>query len=205
MTVGILDYGLGNIGSIKNMIHYVSDCNVLMIDNKEKVCEVDKLILPGVGKYDAGMELLEKGGFINPIYQFAMKDKKPLLGICLGMQLLGKSSEEGKKNGLGLLDFEVIHFDDEQIKVPHMGWNYVEIKNRNSALVNGICDIENRFYFVHSYYAVCHNSMDILMTSQYGREFTAAVNHDNVYGTQFHPEKSHKYGKQLLKNFLEEC
>lgn len=203
--IGILDCGLGNIGSIKNMLNGISDCNIVLINRKELIREIDKLILPGVGKFDMGMALLEKGGYIEPIIQFALEDRKPLLGICLGMQLLGKESEEGNKKGLGLIDCVAKRFDNQKIKVPHMGWNYVKIQKPNNPLVKNMSRIENRFYFVHSYHVICRKWEDVLMTASHGGEFIAAVSKRNIFGTQFHPEKSHMYGKKLLENFVKEC
>lgn len=204
-TIGILDYGLGNIGSIKNMLGCISNCKVVLVNRKEIIQQVDKLILPGVGKFDMGMTLLEKGGYIDPIMQFALEEKKPLLGICLGMQLLGRESEEGSKKGLGLIDSIARRFDSQKVKVPHMGWNYVKIQDKNNPLVKNMYFNENRFYFVHSYHVICKDGEDVLMTANYNGKFVAAVSRKNIFGTQFHPEKSHIYGKTLLKNFVEEC
>lgn len=205
MSIGILDYGIGNIGSIRNMLRDISQEKIEFVDDRKKLNEVDKLILPGVGKFDTGMSLLEQKGYVEAIREFALEKKKPLLGICLGMQLLGKRSDEGTKLGLGLMDFEVIRFQTNSLKIPHMGWNYITINNMASPIVKNMTDQKNRFYFVHSYYAKCKNEENILMSADYGVEFTAAVNQKNIYGVQFHPEKSHKYGKQLLKSFIEEC
>lgn len=203
MNIGILDYGLGNIGSIKNMISSVSHCNIICIKDESQFDDIDKLILPGVGSFDAGVELLKKGGFFNRIKKFALSEKRPILGICLGMQLLGNFSEEGSCSGLRLIDFDVIKFNVSKIKIPHMGWNYVKIKNNNCNYLAG--NEEVRFYFVHSYHAVCNDCKDIWMVSNYGYEFVAAVHRDNIYGVQFHPEKSHRYGKKLVQWFVEEA
>lgn len=204
IKVGILDYGMGNIGSIRNMLNYATKCNVVYIEDDKSIAEVDKLILPGVGAFDAGMELLNEKGLTDAIQKFANVDKRPLLGICLGMQLLGNRSEEGLKTGLQLIDFEVVRFRQEKLKVPHMGWNYVRVK-KNVPLVEGIGGDDNRYYFVHSYYAVCKNESNILMTCKYEDDFTAAICKENIYGVQFHPEKSHSYGMKILKNFVEVC
>lgn len=201
--VGILDYGMGNIGSIRNMVNYVAKCDVVYIEDEKSITEVDKIILPGVGAFDAGMELLNEKRLIDAIQKFANVEKKPILGICLGMQLLGNRSEEGVRTGLQLIDFDVVRFRQEKLKVPHMGWNYVKVEGK-APLVEGIGD-DNRYYFVHSYHAVCKDETNILMTCKYGDNFTAAVCKDNIYGVQFHPEKSHSYGMKILKNFVEVC
>lgn len=163
--------------------------------------------MPGVGAFDTGMELLKRSGLIDSIDRHVLEKKKPILGICLGMQMLGLSSEEGKSQGLGYINFISKRFVFEKetaLKIPHMGWDYVTIIKKNVPLVrNNI--ISPRYYFVHSYHAVCENHEDILMSCDYGYSFTAAVNHNNIYGVQFHPEKSHRYGMQLLSNFVREC
>lgn len=204
MIIGILDYGMGNIGSIRNMLKRVTKCSVKNIRNVMELDEADKIIIPGVGAYDAGMELLEKNNLADAVRKFAFEDKKPVLGICLGMQLLGNKSEEGKKRGLGLIDFDVVKFCADEKKVPHMGWNYVQIR-KIMPLTEGVAGDDNRYYFVHSYHAVCKNECDILMACRYGDEFPAAVGRRNIYGVQFHPEKSHFYGMKILKNFAEVC
>lgn len=202
--IGILDYGMGNVGSIWNMLRHVSQCEILNVKNSKDMETIDKMILPGVGAFDAGMELLASNGMIEGIQDFAITQKKPILGICLGMQLLGNKSEEGKRQGLGLLDFDVVRFRTDGMKIPHMGWNYVQIKNE-VPLFQGIEEEENRYYFVHSYHAVCKENELSAMTCEYGYQFTAAVAKENIYGVQFHPEKSHAYGMKIMKNFAEVC
>jgi glutamine amidotransferase len=203
--IAVLDYGVGNIGSIMNMLKKIG-AQGQIANHPDTLDKADKMILPGVGSFDNGMELLEKNNFDEAIKQNVLIKGKPILGICLGMQLLGRKSEEGNKQGLSLLPFDNIkfQFNDNSLKLPHMGWNYVNICNSNSSLVRGILD-KQRYYFVHTYHAVCDNKEDVLMESQYGYYFTAAVQHDNIYGTQFHPEKSHSYGMNLLSNFVKEC
>lgn len=204
MNIGILDYGLGNIGSIKNMILNTSNVNILYIQEANQLQKIDKLILPGVGSYDTGVMALKCNGLYDAIRDFATLKKKPILGICLGMQLLGNSSEEGSMMGLGLIDFNVVRFKECGLKIPHMGWNYVE--NKRDDKLGGIgYNGEDRFYFVHSYHAVCNDINNVWLTSYYGYDFVAAVNKDNIYGVQFHPEKSHKYGKKIIKWFVEEA
>lgn len=202
--IAIIDYGIGNIGSIKNMLHKIGCRDVDFTSSPESLISADKIILPGVGSFDAGIEMLNKSGMREELDYQVKKNKKPLLGICLGMQMLGEKSDEGTLAGLGYIPFECkkFVFSDRGIKVPHMGWDYVNIE-RCDPIINGISD-QTRFYFVHSYYAKCKNEKNILLSCDYGIRFTAAVNHENIYGVQFHPEKSHGYGKQFLRNFIEE-
>ncbi len=197
----IVSYGLGNLGSIKNMLKKVGYPSVISGD-PEDIASADKLILPGVGAFDNGMKHIVDTGLLPVLNRKALEEKTPLLGICLGMQLLAKSSQEGKLDGLGWIDAEVIKFDftdQPQLKIPHMGWNFVH-KAGDSPLTENL-DGKTRFYFVHSYHVVCRNADDIVLTCDYGGEFTCAVQRDNIMGVQFHPEKSHRFGMQLLKNF----
>jgi len=197
----ILDYGMGNVGSIVNMLKKLGHKSVVSNDTKT-IKEADKLILPGVGSFDAGIENLTKSGLVPLILNHAKVEKKPLLGICLGMQLLGTKSEEGYLSGLSLIPFESKRFNfdkNENLKTPHMGWNLVE-KNTISYLTNNI-DVNSRFYFVHSYHAVCSLKENVLLESTYGYKFASAVCSENILGVQFHPEKSHKFGMKILDNF----
>lgn len=201
----ILDYGMGNVGSIRNILNKVGQKDVLISREPDDIDRADKLILPGVGAFDTGMSNLKKYDLVEPIIDFALNKKKPLLGICLGMQLLGRSSEEGKEKGLGLIPFDNIRFRlDNNYKIPHMGWNYIEIVNQDIPIVKDL-DRKQRYYFVHSYHAKCDEDSNVLMTCEYGYTFAAAVVQDQIYGVQFHPEKSHQFGMLLLKNFVEEC
>ncbi len=202
--IGILDYGIGNIGSIKNMLHKTGERNVLFLKKPSDFDAVDKIILPGVGSFDRGMELLDESGLREALDENVLEKRKPVLGICLGMQMLGKASEEGCKPGLAYMDFycKRFSFSDPTIKIPHMGWDHVEINKPESCLLYEIKE-KPRFYFVHSYHAVCADETDVLLSCDYGYKFAAAVQRDNVYGTQFHPEKSHIFGLTLLKNFVE--
>lgn len=202
--IAIIDFGLGNLGSIQNMLKFIGEKSVITNDI-EVIKESKKLILPGVGSFDEGMEQLQKKNLIEVITEEAIKGK-PLLGICLGMQLLGKSSEEGSKKGLSLIPFKSIRFNNKNfpeefkhLKVPHMGWNIVNV-NKLSNITSNIQG-SPRYYFVHTYHVVCENNEDILMTCNYGYNFTAAVQKGNVIGVQFHPEKSHDFGMEILKNF----
>lgn len=207
--VAIINYGLGNLGSIANMLKAIGEKTIVTSDAK-KIHNAERLILPGVGAFDAGMEQLEKRELI-PVIQREAASGKPVLGICLGMQLLGRKSEEGKKAGLGLIPFDNVRFDfsniDEtlrkQLKIPHMGWDIVEFK-KNVPLLQEIQGTQ-RYYFVHSYHAVCDSVENVLMTCDYGYEFAASVFKDNVYGAQFHPEKSHDFGMKIFENFVRRC
>ncbi len=197
----IIDYGIGNPRSINNMLHKI-DVESIISANSADIANAEKLILPGVGSFDAGMMNLEKMGILKILNEKVMREKTPILGICLGMQLFAKKSEEGVRAGLGWINANVIRFSFvntlSNFKIPHMSWNTVNIQ-KNSELFQGIED--PRFYFVHSYHVKCENEEDILCNTTYGCEFHAAVKKDNVIGVQFHPEKSHKFGMKFLKNF----
>ena len=202
--VGIINYGLGNLGSIQNMLRVIGAKSVIS-DKVDVLAECDHLILPGVGAFDAGMSRLADAGLISPIVRLVNDEKIPLLGICLGMQMLGRKSEEGVLPGLGLIPFDNrrFSFTDNRLKIPHMGWDVVDFKQDRPLLKN--IDGVQRYYFVHSYHAVCDNPENVLMTCDYGYEFAAAVVKDNIMGVQFHPEKSHDFGMALLTNFVKEC
>jgi len=201
--IGIINYGLGNLKSIQNIIKHVGG-NCRIISSISEMEDIKKIILPGVGSFDHGMKGLHKGNWIEPLNNLVLKNKMPVLGICLGMQLMCKSSEEGKLSGLGWIDAEVKLFDipnGTNLKIPHMGWNTIKIMKRNSILE--IEQEEQRFYFVHSYHAVCNESNDVLALTNHGDNIIAAFSHNNIFGVQFHPEKSHKFGMQLFKKFIE--
>ena len=199
--IGVLDYGIGNIGSILNMLKKVG-VKAQPVTTGEALSTCDRLILPGVGAFDQGMALLEKSGMRGALDE-AVTSGKPILGICLGMQMLGLCSEEGVSDGLGYIPFSMRRFrldGHPELKVPHMGWDRVRIVRPEAALVQGL-EQPARFYFVHSYYAVCEDERDVLMECDYGVHFAAAVHRGNVWGVQFHPEKSHRFGLQLLTAF----
>lgn len=204
--IAIADYGMGNIGSILNMLKKVAKTDVFIADKPELLFEADKIILPGVGAFDMGVKMLKEKGFWNTLKENVEIQNKPILGICLGMQLLGYGSEEGKESGLGFIPFACQKFccADSKLRVPHMGWNYVSVQQENCSISEMISS-NPRYYFVHSYYAICENKNDVLMTCNYGIDFVAAVHRNNVYGTQFHPEKSHKYGMEIISNFARKC
>lgn len=198
--ISIIDYGLGNLRSVINMFNRL-EVPAQIICTAQEIMGADTLVLPGVGSFDSGMDNLQKRGMIRALFDRVIAHKKPLLGICLGMQLMGKGSEEGMLPGLGFLDMHSIRFkfDDNNLKVPHMGWSHVEVV-KNSGLFDGL-EKKSRFYFVHSYHAVCDDANDVAATAEYGAPFVAAVQHDAICGCQFHPEKSHRYGMKLLANF----
>lgn len=198
----IIDYEVGNVSSIKNMLKKAGYDSMISRDDGD-IAKAEKLILPGVGSFDHGMSMLKKFGLVETLNSKVIESKAPILGICLGMQLLLESSQEGQEKGLGWIKGEVKRFDfgenRQKLKVPHMGWNHVESR-RDNLLFQGF-EQTPRFYFVHSYYVSCEEENNSIGTTCYGFDFTSAVCNSNVFGTQFHPEKSHKYGLQLLKNF----
>lgn len=198
----IINYGMGNLGSIANMIKKVGGTAVITSD-LDVISAADKIILPGVGSFDRGMQNLKEHDMIKLLNYKVLEKKTPVLGICLGMQLLSEGSEEGQLPGLGWIKAKTVKFQSEQLalKVPHMGWNFVRVVG-SSSLTNDMYD-NSKFYFVHSYHVVCDDRDDVLMETNYGIEFTSSIHRDNIYGVQFHPEKSHKFGMKLMKNFVE--
>lgn len=198
MSVSLVSYGLGNLGSVQNMLKRI-DVDVQSVQSPHEVLASERLLLPGVGAFDAGMQKLESLGLVDAIREFAATGK-PLLGICLGMQLLLDGSDEGTKPGLGLISGRSVKFDDNLgVRVPHMGWNLVT-PVRTDPLVAGLPE-DSRFYFVHSYHVETLRAEHELAVTEYGESFTSMVRSGNVMGAQFHPEKSHHYGMLLLKNF----
>ena len=203
----IIDYGVGNIGSIANMLKKVNEESIIT-SSVEEIKKARRLILCGIGAFDDGMSKLENMGIIDTLKQKVMEEKTPILGVCLGMQLFTKGSEEGNKPGLGFIDAftRKFNFTNENIngtrplKVPHMGWNLV-MPSKNSSLLENMFE-EPRFYFVHSYHVVLESPSDELLKANYGYGFTAAFEKSNILGVQFHPEKSHKFGMKLYENFV---
>ncbi len=199
--ITIVDYGLGNLGSIVNMLKKIG-VEAEITSETNKVESASKLILPGVGKFDAAVGKISELGLREVLDKKARVDKIPILGICLGMQLLTHGSEEGQLAGLGWINAHTYKFnfpDDPMMKVPHMGWNHVT-KSTDSPLTDGFID-DFRHYFVHSYYVRVVDEKDSILKTKYGLEFDSAIQSNNIYGVQFHPEKSHKYGIKLLSNF----
>jgi len=201
----IVDYGMGNLGSVKNMLKKIGE-ESLISSKKEDISNAKKLLLPGVGSFDSAMKNLHDLDVIDLIKKKVLVEKVPILGICLGMQLLTNTSEEGRLEGFGYVDAEVKRFDfeslDKKLPIPHMGWNKT-ILHKESNLYKDNNDKNRRFYFVHSYAVTCKDENDILTTTEYGYEFVSSFEKDNIIGCQFHPEKSHKYGMKLFKNFVE--
>lgn len=202
--ITIIDYGVGNLSSIKNMLKRIGVAakitnDVAVIGNAEK------LILPGVGHFNYGMEQLHKSGLVPVLNERVLQKKVPILGICLGVQLLTQSSEEGTAAGLGWIAGKTIAFDKTKLeanhKVPHMGWSDVSNYQQSKLFTN--MPTEPRFYFVHSYHLALENQGDVLVTANYGYQFAAGIEHENILGVQFHPEKSHKFGMKLLENFVQ--
>ena len=200
--IAIVDYGVGNLASIKNILKKIG-VESFIASTAEEIAIADKLILPGVGAFDTCVQKLQQTGFIPLLNKKAKEEKIPILGICVGMQLLFSSSEEGVLPGLDWIKGKNVRFKpelfNEPLKVPHMGWTDV-VAAKDSPLLKGMY-LEPRFYFVHSYHASVENESDSLLLANYGYNFTAAVEHNNIIGVQFHPEKSHKFGMKLLENF----
>jgi glutamine amidotransferase len=201
----IIDYGVGNIASIANMLKRVGVESVISSDAKQ-ILDAQRIILCGVGGFDDGMSRLESQGISDVIKEAVLEKKIPILGVCLGMQLLTDGSEEGQKKGLGLVrgfakrfNFQGVE-NEQQYKIPHMGWNEIKF-SKNSGLKENMPE-PARFYFVHSYRVILEDQQQELMSARYGFPFTAAFEHDNIIGVQFHPEKSHKYGLKLYENFI---
>ncbi|MDC0994017.1 imidazole glycerol phosphate synthase subunit HisH [bacterium] len=205
--IKILDYGMGNTASLLNMIRKAGG-QAELCSKSEGLDNASAIFLPGVGAFDNGMEKLEESGLLDCLRHKVLDDKVPFLGVCLGMQLLFEKSEEGLRPGLALLKGNVTRFDftglklSQSLKVPHMGWNVVHPSTYDN-LYAGL-EEEARFYFVHSYHVNCGNSSDVLATAYYGYEFPCSVRHENIWGAQFHPEKSHRFGIHFFKNFLKE-
>jgi imidazole glycerol-phosphate synthase subunit HisH len=203
--IAIIDYGMGNTGSLENMIRKVGgECKIT--SDPKIIHDAEKLVLPGVGSFDNGIELLNNLNLVSILNYKVKEEKVPVLCICLGAQLISNSSEEGKLNGLGWIDAEVIKFrfidgDLKKLRIPHMGWNDVTVIKESLLFEN--MPVDPSFYFVHSFHLVCNNPGDILTRSVYGYEFVSAIEKENLFATQFHPEKSHKYGMQLIRNFVE--
>lgn len=201
MNIVIIDYGLGNLGSILNMLHYL-EIEAVVSSDAVKIKKAKKLILPGVGSFDHGIKNLKATGLMDILNHLVLINEVPILGICLGMQLMTNTSEEGVERGLCWIDADTKKFDFSSelgLKVPHIGWNSIMAKNDN-VIMSELADM-NKFYFVHSYYVSCNQSDDVIANSMYGHDFTSIFAKKNIYGCQFHPEKSHRYGMQLFKNF----
>ncbi|WP_281661972.1 imidazole glycerol phosphate synthase subunit HisH [Microvirgula aerodenitrificans] len=201
-TILIANYGMGNLGSIVNMFKKVGG-KAEICDDPTRIAAADKLVLPGVGAFDHGMRMLHASGLRESLEEAVFRRCTPVLGVCLGMQLMLDSSEEGQLSGLGWIAGRVARFPGGTgcLRVPHMGWNGVRPVRDNLLLPQG--EAAQRFYFVHSYKVECADPQNVLAVTEYGQEFCSAFARDNIYGVQFHPEKSHVYGMAMFKRFLE--
>jgi imidazole glycerol-phosphate synthase subunit HisH len=203
--IAIIDYGMGNIGSVRRKLDRIGAPSIITSDSKEiKSCS--KLILPGVGHFGKAANELKIRGLWKVLDEAVLTDKKPILGICLGMQLMAGWSEEGEVNGLGWFDAEVVRFrisDPHRFKVPHIGWNNAATI-KESSIFKGISQ-DAMFYFVHSYHLSSNSKNDILTKTVYDYSFISSIQKDNIFGVQFHPEKSHDAGERLLRNFVNLC
>lgn len=201
--ITIVDYGMGNLGSIKNMFKYIG-VEAIIESDVDKIKNASKILLPGVGSFDTAMKKINESDLKELLNEKALKEQVPVLGICLGMQLLTNSSEEGNLAGLGWIDAKTMSFKDridKKYKIPHMGWNIVN-KSNYSLLNSGFEEFEEtRFYFVHSYFVKVEDEKNSILKTNYGVEFDSAIQKDNIFGAQFHPEKSHKFGMKLFENF----
>lgn len=201
--ITIIDYKTGNLGSIQNILKRIGEESIITSD-KDEIAKATKLILPGVGAFDTGMSNLINLNLIEILNEKVLVQKTPVLGICLGMQLFSKRSGEGLLPGLGWINAETIRFsflNTAEYKIPHMGWNFVHRHKAGKLFTDMFSDA--RFYFVHSYFLKANDSSDILTSTMYEVEFTSAIEKGNILGVQFHPEKSHKFGMKLLKNFID--
>lgn len=199
--ITVVDYGIGNLGSVLNMFRKIG-VEAQRSADPEVIAQADKLLLPGVGAFDRAMRALHDSNMVEPLNHSVLRRGATVLGICLGMQLLTNGSAEGVLPGLGWIPGSAQRLElgpDSKLRIPHMGWARLEPVS-DSALLAGLDD-HSRFYFVHSFGVVCERDADVLARARHGQPFTAAVAHANVYGVQFHPEKSHRFGMQLLKNF----
>ena len=199
--ITIINYGLGNLGSIFNMLKKIN-VKSCIASKVSEIAKAQKIILPGVGHFDRAMEGINQSGLKEILEEKAKKEKVPILGICLGMQLLTKSSEEGQLPGLGWIPAKTVRFNfpsTSNLKIPHMGWNLVS--RSTPSLLTEDFESEQRFYFVHSYHAIVEDEKYSILKTEHGYAFDSAIQNDNVFGVQFHPEKSHRFGMKLLANF----
>ena len=200
--ISIIDYGVGNVRAFLNIYDKLG-IQAQLLNHKNQLELTSKIILPGVGHFDYAMKKFKQSPLFDYINELVINKKIPVLGICVGMQMMARKSEEGHEEGLGWLEADVFKLETSKIKfkphLPHMGWNDVEIKKDNK-LLEGFPQKSN-FYFLHSYYMACDNISDIITTTDYGFNFSSIVNRENIYGVQCHPEKSHHYGIKILENF----
>lgn len=202
-NIVIIDYGMGNLRSVFNKFRRMGYASEISSD-PVVIRKADKLVLPGVGHFTKGMRNLEESGIIEVLNDKVLHEKTPIFGICLGMQLFSEYSEEGDCQGLGWIKAKTVRFrinDKIKYKIPHIGWNTVNVINKTG--IDDFLGDDDFFYFVHSYHVQCTYNTDVWMTSWYENEFTSAIKKNNIFGTQFHPEKSHDSGFKLLKKFIE--
>lgn len=204
MTIAIIDYGMGNVRSLSNALEFVG-ADVVLSKDPGELAEADRLLLPGVGAFGDAMAAINASGLRPVLDRLALEERKPVLGVCLGMQLFARRSfEHGEHEGLGWLDAEVVPLKvAPPAKVPHVGWNAVSFSGPNAWLFDGLPDGESDYYFVHSFHMVCADPADRIATCDHGGPVTAAVGRDNLIAAQFHPEKSQDNGLQLLTNWME--
>lgn len=203
-TITVVNSQMGNIGSVVKKLKRIG-VNVLVASNDRDILNATKIVLPGVGHFSTAVKRLKQFNMWESLNETVIEKNTPILGICLGMQLMAKHSEEGSCNGFGWFDAEVVKFrinesEKTKFKVPHTGWNTIVAKKQNS-LLEGVSE-SGEFYFVHSYHLKCNEQSDILTITDYSYSFVSAIQKDNIYGVQFHPEKSHDIGEQLLRNFV---
>jgi len=201
-NITIVNYGMGNINSVKKQMERLA-VNVIVSSKSEDILSADKIILPGVGHFEKAMENLQELNLVDVLNDFVLVKKKPTLGICLGMQLMTNFSEEGNVKGLGWFDAEVVKItvdDTLRFKIPHVGWNTIDQKKESDLNVG--LNSDSSFYFVHAYKVIAHEVKDILHSTVYSSEFTSAISKDNIFGVQYHPEKSQDIGLQLFRNFI---
>ncbi len=197
--IAIIDYGVGNVGSIANMLRKAGADATITADPGQ-IERAGKIVLAGVGSFDSGISRLRERGFVDLLNRKVRDGGTPLLGICLGMQFFGRGSEEGAEPGLGWIDAEAVRFKlapETGLKIPHMGWNALDLA---TGATEGVAP-DARFYFVHSYHLVCHDERDVFARTTYGYPFVSAVRRGNIFGVQFHPEKSHRFGLALMEWF----
>ncbi|MEQ8314066.1 MAG: imidazole glycerol phosphate synthase subunit HisH [Gammaproteobacteria bacterium] len=202
--ISVVDYGLGNLRAFVNIYNQLN-IPVQIADSEEKLLESTKIVLPGVGSFDWALSKLEKSGLIGLLENLVLEKKVPVLGVCVGMQIMGTESEEGEKKGLNWIPGQVVKFSSkyakEKLILPHMGWNHIEDATRLNLVDKKTTG--QKFYFLHSYHFVPHDTEHILAQTEYHYRFASVVGKDNIYGVQFHPEKSHNFGIEILKRFSE--
>ena len=201
--INIIDLGVSNVASVANMVKKVGGSPNIISDHSElNNTKSNKAILPGVGSFDSAMKMLNRGNWFNSLNQYIENSSNSILGICLGMQIMFNRSEEGQLEGLKWIDGDIrkFQFEDKKLKVPHMGWNFVSPK-KDDVLFQSSSE-RQRFYFVHSFFASCNDKNDVLSLTNYGIDFVSSVQKNNIYGVQFHPEKSHRYGMHIINNFI---